>query len=54
MAIDVLHVERGSSAVERRTHNQGNPGSTPILIPFRSFGICVLRSLHDAPVHSVV
>ena len=35
-------LERGSSAVERRTRNQGSPGSNPPSIPFRSFGIFVL------------
>ena len=44
------HEERGSSAVERQTRNQGSPGSNPpnFLIPFRSLGIFVLFT--DAPL----
>ena len=41
-------MERGSSVVERRTHNQVSPGSNPPLLPFRRLGIYVLSS--DAPL----
>ena len=40
-------MERDSSAVECRTHNQVSPGSNPPLLPFRSFGH--FRSLHWCP-----
>ena len=45
-------VERGSSVVERRTHNQVSPGSNPPLLPFRRVGIFVLSN--DTPVDSAV
>ena len=43
-------MDRGSSAVERRTRNQVSPGSNPPLLPFRRLGIFVLSI--DAPVDS--
>ena len=46
------HLERGTSAVERRTRNQVSPGSNPPLLPFRRLGIFVLSI--DAPVDSAV
>ena len=45
-------MERGSSAVECRTHNQVSPGSNPPLVPFRRLGIFVLSI--NAPVDSAV
>ena len=48
----MVHVERGSSVVERRTRNQVNPGSYPPLLPFRRLGIFVLSI--DAPVDSAI
>ena len=36
------NLERGSSAVARRTRNERSPGSNPPLLPFRSFGIFVI------------
>ena len=53
-----IKLERGSSAVECRTRNQGatrnqvSPGSNPPLLPFRRLGIFVLSI--DAPVESAV
>ena len=47
-----LSLERGSSAVERRTRDQVSPGSNPPLLPFRRLGIFVLSI--DAPVDSAV
>ena len=44
-------VERVSSAVECRTHNQG-PGFESPIATISKFGH--FRSLHDAPVHSTV
>ena len=38
-------VERGSSAVERQTHNLGSTGSNPPLLPFRSLGIFILSTM---------
>ena len=35
-------MERGSSAVERRTRNQVSLSSNPTLLPFRRLGIFVL------------
>ena len=45
-------MERGSSAVELWTHNQGSLGSNPPLLLFRRLGIFVLSI--DTPVHSAV
>ena len=45
-------MERGSSAVECRTCNQGSPGSNPPLLLFRRLGIFVLSI--DALVDSAV
>ena len=45
-------MERGSSAVECQTRNEGNPGSNPPLLLFRRLGIFVLSI--DAPVDSAV
>ena len=47
-----LALERGSSVVEYRTHNQVSPGSNPSLLPFRRLGIFILSI--DTPVHSAV
>ena len=38
----LFFVERGSSAVERRTRNQVSPGSNPPFLPFRSLSIFAL------------
>ena len=38
-------MERGSSAVEYRTHNQGSPGLNLPLLSFRSLGIFVLSMM---------
>ena len=48
----ILCMERGSSAVKCRTHNQVSPGSNPPLLPFRILGIFVLSI--DALVDSAV
>ena len=45
-------VERGSSAVERRTRNQVSPGSNPPLLPFLRLDIFVLSI--DALVDSAI
>ena len=45
-------IERGSSAVECPTRNQGSPGLNPALLPFRRLGILVLSI--DATVDSAV
>ncbi len=52
MHVGAFLLERGSSAVECRTHNQVSPGSNPPLLPFRRLGIFVLSI--DAPVDSAV
>ena len=38
-------LERGSSAVECRTRNQGSPGPNPPLLPFQSLGIFILSTM---------
>ena len=50
--VAINFAERGSSVVERRTHNQVSAGSNPPLLPFRRLGVFVLSI--DAPVDSAV
>ena len=45
------YMERGSSVLERRTRNQGSPGSNPALLPFRRLGFVLFI---DALVDSAV
>ena len=45
-------VERGTSMLECRTHNQESPGSIPPFATVSKFGH--FRSLHNAPIHLAV
>ena len=45
--------ERGSSAVERRTHNQERPGSNPPFLPYQTLGIFVLSMTPDISLRCI-